>query len=163
MCKRKFTLICSTLVSPSINSSYWYKVNPRFRLIWGLIGNLHQHTHWKEGCLLPGEISTVGLHLQGAVLSVSFVCVPCCAESLQACLTLCNPMECSPLGSFVLGVLQASLLEWVAISSSRNPTLVSRVSCIAGGFFTPEPLGKPASSSWNNAKMTLLATSFLNC
>ena len=38
----------------------------------------------------------------------------------QACLTLCNPMDCSPLGSSVHGILQARILEWVAISSSRG-------------------------------------------
>ena len=49
---------------------------------------------------------------------------------LESCSTLCNPMECSPLDSFVHGILQARLLEWVAISSFGNPTLVSSVSCI---------------------------------
>ena len=42
-----------------------------------------------------------------------------CARSLQSCLTLCNPMDCSPPGSSVHGILQARMLEWVAISSSR--------------------------------------------
>ena len=36
----------------------------------------------------------------------------------QSCPTLCNPMECSPPGSSVHGILQARILEWVAISSS---------------------------------------------
>ena len=34
----------------------------------------------------------------------------------QSCLTLCNPMDCSPPGSSVYGILQARILEWVAIS-----------------------------------------------
>ena len=34
--------------------------------------------------------------------------------------TLCNPMDCSPPGSSVPGILQARILEWVAISSSRG-------------------------------------------
>ena len=38
------------------------------------------------------------------------------AQLLQSCPTLCNPMECSPPGSSVLGILQASILEWVDIS-----------------------------------------------
>ena len=37
----------------------------------------------------------------------------------QSCLTLCNPMDCSLPGSSVLGIFQARILEWVAISSSR--------------------------------------------
>ena len=36
----------------------------------------------------------------------------------QSCLTLCNPMDGSPPGSSVHGILQASVLEWVAISFS---------------------------------------------
>ena len=43
-----------------------------------------------------------------------------CAESLQLCLTLCNPMDCSPPGSSVHGILQARILGWVAISSSKG-------------------------------------------
>ena len=42
------------------------------------------------------------------------------AQSLQLCLTLCNPMDCSPLGSSVHGILQARLLGWVAMPSSRG-------------------------------------------
>ena len=44
----------------------------------------------------------------------------CCAKSLQLCSTLCNPMDCSPTGSSVHGILQARILEWVAMSSSRG-------------------------------------------
>ena len=36
------------------------------------------------------------------------------AKLLQSCLTLCNPMDCSPPGSSVHGILQARILEWVA-------------------------------------------------
>ena len=35
---------------------------------------------------------------------------------IQSCLTLCDPMDCSLLGSSVHGILQARILEWVAIS-----------------------------------------------
>ena len=46
---------------------------------------------------------------------------PCVhAKSLQSCLTLCHPMECSPPGSSVHGILQARILEWVAGPSSRG-------------------------------------------
>ena len=47
------------------------------------------------------------------------VCVCVCeCESLRSCLILCNPMDCSPPGSSVLEILQARILEWVAISFS---------------------------------------------
>ena len=58
------------------------------------------------------------------------------AKSLQSCLTLCNPMDCSQPGSSVHGILQARILEWVAMPSSRgycqprDQTQVSYVSCI---------------------------------
>ena len=42
------------------------------------------------------------------------------AKSLQSCLTLCHPMDCSPPGSSVHGILQARILEWVAMPSSRR-------------------------------------------
>ena len=41
------------------------------------------------------------------------------AKSFQSCLTLCNPIEGSPPGSPVPGILQARTLEWVAISFSN--------------------------------------------
>ena len=67
------------------------------------------------------------------------------AKSLQLCPTICDPMDYSPPGSSVHGILQARILEWVAISYSRgssgprDQTCVSCDSCIAGGFFTLEP------------------------
>ena len=48
------------------------------------------------------------------------------AKSLQSCLTLCDPIDGSPLGSPVPGILQARVLEWVAIAFSAyliEPTL----------------------------------------
>ena len=57
----------------------------------------------------------------------------------QSCLTLCDPMVCSLPGSFVHDILQARILEWVAMpfcrgsSQPRDGTLVS---CTAGRFFT---------------------------
>ena len=41
------------------------------------------------------------------------------AKSLQSCLTLCDPIDGSPPGSHVPGILQARTLEWVAISFSN--------------------------------------------
>ena len=54
------------------------------------------------------------------------------------CRILCDPMECSPPGSYVLGILQVRTLEWVAIPFSRGSSQ-SRdrnwVFCITGRFF----------------------------
>ena len=57
----------------------------------------------------------------------------------QLCLTLCLPMDCSPPGSTVHGILQAEILEWVAMPSSRGssqPRDGAQISHIAGRFFT---------------------------
>ena len=43
-----------------------------------------------------------------------------CVLVAQSCLTLCDPTDCSPPGSFVRGILQARTLEWVAISFSKK-------------------------------------------
>ena len=76
-----------------------------------------------------------------------------CVQLLQWCLTFCHSMDCSPPGSFVHGILHASILEWVSIpfskgsSQLRDWTRISCVSCIAGGFFTTEPPGKSLRNS----------------
>ena len=57
---------------------------------------------------------------------MSFVCVCVCvcarAKLLQSGPTLCNPMDCSPPGSSVHEILQARILEYVALSSFRGPS-----------------------------------------
>ena len=68
-------------------------------------------------------------------------CCCCClwvrATSLQSCVTLCDPVDCSPPGSSVRGILQARILEWDAIPSTRGSfpprdrTHVSYISCIS--------------------------------
>ena len=65
-----------------------------------------------------------------------------CAKSLQLCLTICDPMNCSPPGSAVHGILQTRILEWVAMPSSKGSpqsrlepgSLMSPA--LADGFFT---------------------------
>ena len=80
---------------------------------------------------------------------MNMVCVCVCVCCAQSCLTLCSPMDCSLTGSFVHGILQTRILEWVTISSSRGSsqardwTCISCPSCIAGGLFTTEPSRKP--------------------
>ena len=49
-----------------------------------------------------------------------------CAKSLQSCLTLCDPVDCSPLGPSIHGILQARFLERIAMTSSRGSLLPSR-------------------------------------
>ena len=68
------------------------------------------------------------------------VCVH--AKSLQSCPTLCNPINCGTPGSSVRGILQARILEWVAISTPGDlpdpgikPASLTSLD-LAGRFFT---------------------------
>ena len=68
-----------------------------------------------------------------------------CVLVTQSCPTLCNPKNCSPPGSSVHGILQARMLEWVAIPFSRGssrPMDQTQVSCITGRFFTIGAIGE---------------------
>ena len=82
--------------------------------------------------------------------SLKFYLIPACECSVtQLCPTLCNPMDCSPPGSTVHGILRARILEWLPfptpedlLDSGIKP--VSLVSpALIGRFFTAERPGKP--------------------
>ena len=55
------------------------------------------------------------------------------AKSLQLCPTLCGPVDRNPQGSSVHAILQARILEWVAMPSSKG------YSAMMGRFFMPSP------------------------
>ena len=72
---------------------------------------------------------------------------------IWSCLTLCESMDCSPPGFSVCRIFQARILKWVAVSffrgfsQPRNPACgPCPISCIAGEFFTVEPLRKQHES-----------------
>ena len=58
------------------------------------------------------------------------LCMYVCAKSLQSCLTLCNPMDCSLPGISVHEILQARILDWVAMPFSRGSSLPRDLICI---------------------------------
>ena len=72
------------------------------------------------------------------------------ACALQSCLTLCDPIDCSLSGSSVHGILQARILEWIAIPSSRGSSEPRDQTCIScllhwqAGSLPLAPPGKPA-------------------
>ena len=82
------------------------------------------------------------------------VCI--CAKSLQSCPSLCDPMDASPPGSSVHGILQARILQWVAMSSSRGSSHPRDQTCIS--YFSPALAGRffitratwEAHSIWRN-------------
>ena len=72
-------------------------------------------------------------------------------KSLQLCLTLCNPMDCSPPDSSVHGILQARILEWVAIFFSRGsswPRDRTQISHTAGRLLTLWATKKSHKQLW---------------
>ena len=80
------------------------------------------------------------------------------AKSFQKCPTLCDPMDCSPPGSSVHGILQARILTWVVMPSSRGsshpgtePTSL-KPPPLAGGFFTISTTWEVLSvTTWSNS------------
>ena len=108
----------------------------------------------KEEC---EAVITINTESKGRKLNNISLClfVSMCAKELQLCQILCNPMDCSLVGSSVHSILQARILEQAAIPSSRGPswpTDRTRVSCLLHwhlGSLPLAPPGKPilASSS----------------
>ena len=99
------------------------------------------------------------------------------AKSLQSCPTLCDPTDCSLPGSSVHGILQAGILEWVAVPSMRGfsqPMDRTQVSCIVGRFLTTwgtreaprilewvaYPFSRESSPPRNRAKVSCTAGRF---
>ena len=77
------------------------------------------------------------------IFYISWVCVLSCVQLFA------TPWTVAPPGYSVHGVFQARILEWVAVSSSRessqprDQTCISYISALAGGFFTTVPPTKP--------------------
>ena len=76
-----------------------------------------------------------------------------CGQSLQLCLTLCDPIDYSPPGSSVQGIRQATILKWVAMPSSRGssqppgmePESPVRSPALQADSLTLSHLGSPTS------------------
>ena len=98
----------------------------KYLLIYILIGNI---------CLY--------IFICSKLMVILYVTWMCCVLVTQSCLTLCDPMYCSPPGSSVPGILQARIQEWVAISFSRgssqlrDSTCISYISCIGRRLLYP--------------------------
>ena len=83
------------------------------------------------------------------------------AKSLQSCLTLCDPIDGSPSGSPVPGILQARTREWVAISFSNawkwKVKLVSRVRLFVtpwtAAYQAPPPMGFSRQEYWSGVSL----------
>ena len=119
--------------------SYWLTClspheNGRSKRAW-LFDSSLVHLQCLEQCLIHIRLS---MHIfEGAKVKVLIA---------QLCPTFCDPVDCSPPGSSVRGILQARILEWVAIPFFRGspwPGDWTQVFCTACRFFYPELPGKP--------------------
>ena len=72
----------------------------------------------------------------------------------QLCLTLCDPMDCSLLGSSVHGILQARILEWVAISFFRDlldPGIEPKSPALQAASLPSEAPGMINTGEWSQS------------
>ena len=95
------------------NNRLLFKIGSKLgkRLHQGCILSLCLFNFYEEDIMLNAGLNEAKLESR----------LPACthAKSLQSCLTLCNPIDGSPQGFSVPGILQANILEWVAISFSN--------------------------------------------
>ena len=133
---------------------------------YGKLENVGWSTRWQEGiCSSAAALDWVyypvtlsrmfWLWARWVVSGTHQTCRVCARSVTQSCPALCHAMDCNPPGSSVHGILQARVLEWVAISFCRGsspPRDWTQVSCIAG-----EPPGK---AQWENkGVVTFLSSS----
>ena len=118
-------------------------------LIWWWSPAVSPVCEWQsERGVGPGKPNQVHLCVLCPRAPVTLGPLPALAKS-RSCLLLYDPVDCSPPGCSVHGTLQARILEWVAVpfsrgsSRPRDRTLISYISCLAGGLLPLGPPGKP--------------------
>ena len=102
--------------------------------IWSLVPLPFLKPAWTSG----SSWFTYCRSLAWRILSITLLVCESESEVAQSCPTVCNPVDCSPPGSSIHGILQARILECVAISFSRGsswPRDRTQVSCITGRCF----------------------------
>ena len=94
--------------------------------VWSLVtGELRSHRAHstekeKKNTKGKNELCSKNLKTWVPILDLPLISLCACAKSLQPCLTLCHSMDHSPSDSSVHGILQARILEWVDMPSSRE-------------------------------------------
>ena len=98
--------------------------------------SVHNLPNWPEKPVLE-DVIWFTWHLSASSVATCFV--------TQSCPILCNPMDCSPPGSSAHGILQAQILEWVAISFSRdlpNPGIEPKSPALQADYLPSKPPGR---------------------
>ena len=95
--------------------------------------------------IIPHWTTALFVVLKGLSGLPERTCLHACSVT-QFCLTLCDPMDCSPPRSSVHGILQARIREWVLSPGDLpSPGIEPVSSALAGRFFTTEPPRKPSN------------------
>ena len=118
-CPTKRNLISCQILINNLHKIYNY---------WNAIQNLkrdfkeHTFSMMKEviNMYIYGQLHRLNGHEFEQTSGNRYVYACMCANLIQSCLTPCGPVDCSPPGSCVHGILQARILEWVAIPFSRG-------------------------------------------
>ena len=123
--------VCSVHLEYSIKLSILKKISAKNVPLW-------RKEVWVNGLTgFSGTLSSCTPFVENIYFLIDCCSVLCLVA--QSCPTLCDPMDCSLPGSSVHGILQARILERVAMPSSRRssqPWDQTQVSHIASGFFT---------------------------
>ena len=133
-----FTMLCSFLVYRK-----WFSYT-----------HTHTHTHIYRymyiyfHILFPyGPLQSIEYSSLCYTIGLCWLCILYMKVNVaQSCPTLCDPVDCSPPGSSVLGILQPRILEWVAIPFSRGPSRPqdrTGICFIAGRFLQLSYQGSP--------------------
>ena len=99
------------LQGQNVSTILWLPQMSQNKVIPSLYSVVYRHTQWYAGkCLTTSSLKK----------KEAKICRHYCCLFTQLCLALCDPMDCSRPGSSVHGILQARIVEWVAISFSRD-------------------------------------------
>ena len=109
-----------------------------YRKFWGIVSEVFLR-------LRLYTLQAFGKYRIGGKLKCIMCAVLCCVQSRQSRPALCGPMDCSPPGSSVRGILQARILEWVAVLSSRGYSRPRSLLCCKWILYL---LGHQRSPKW---------------
>ena len=128
-----------------------------------------------QGSLYPlGLLIIIIMIWSKSIISILQIQIPAAAaKSLQSCLTPCDPIEGSPSGSTIPGILQARTLEWVAISFSsawKWKVKVKLLSCVrllatpwTAAYQAPPSMGFSRQEYWSGVPLPSLTDKDTEC
>ena len=154
--KNRFCSFYTILTHFCDRDSFFYFIG-KTTMVWEVVICPRSHGQWGAG---------LGLLLQGSpsLSTTVAVAAAAAAKSLQLCRILCDPIDGSPPGSPIPGILQARTLEWVVISFSNAwkwRVKVSLLSCVCllvtpwtAAYQAPPSMGFSRQESWSGVTLS---------